>query len=86
MLESEEKQIIPEGANQIALFKDKKIRQTFHNNEWWFSVVDTIEALTGTDRPSKYWNDLKSKIAEEDGGALSDKIGKLKLPSADGRM
>jgi len=86
MPDSDEKQIIPEGANQIALFKDKQIRQVFHNNEWWFSVVDVIEALTGSERPRKYWADLKAKIHSEDDGQLSEKIGQLKMPGADGRM
>jgi len=36
-----------------------------YRNEWWFSVVDVIEALTGTDRPGKYWSDLKKKLAKE---------------------
>jgi len=27
--------------------------------EWWFSVIDVIEVLTGSDRPRKYWSDLK---------------------------
>ncbi|MHB8279051.1 MAG: hypothetical protein ACYDIA_15565 [Candidatus Humimicrobiaceae bacterium] len=31
---------------KIALFKDKKIRKTLYQNEWWFSVVDVVEALT----------------------------------------
>jgi hypothetical protein len=86
MPHSEENKIIPEGASQIALFKDKEIRQVFHDNEWWFSVIDVIEALTGTERPRKYWADLKSKITSEDGGQLSDKIGQLKLEAADGKM
>ena len=35
-----------EQSTQIALFKGKKIRKTIHDNQWWFSVVDVIEALT----------------------------------------
>jgi len=31
----------------IAVFRGKEIRKTIHKNEWWFSVVDVIEALTG---------------------------------------
>ena len=50
---------------KIALFKGKKIRRIIHKNEWWFSVVDVIEALSGTDRPRKYWGDLKSKLIKE---------------------
>lgn len=86
MVDSNGKQIIPEGASQVALFKDKQIRQVFHDNEWWFSVVDVIEALTGTRKPSQYWADLKAKLHSEGGGQLYDKIVQLKMPGADGRM
>ena len=54
-----------EITTQIALFKGKKIRKIIHNNEWWFSVIDIIEILTGSDRPRKYWSDLKKKLADE---------------------
>ena len=53
--------------------------------EWYFSVVDVISALTQSERPRKYWNDLKIKLQEE-GSELSDKIGQLKMPSADGKV
>jgi len=71
---------------KIAIFKGKKIRKTIYKNEWWFSVVDVIEALTGTDRPRKYWSDLKSKLIVEGYIELSEKIGQLKLESTDGKM
>lgn len=31
---------------KIAIFQRKEIRRTIHNNEWWFSVADIIEALS----------------------------------------
>jgi hypothetical protein len=70
---------------QIALFKGKKIRKIIHNDEWWFSVIDIVEVLTGTERPRKYWNDLKKKILDEGYIELSEKIGQLKLESSDGK-
>jgi DNA-damage-inducible protein D len=45
---------------------------------------DVIEMLTDTDRPRKYWRDLKSKLNKE-GSQLSAKIGQLKLQSDDGK-
>lgn len=69
----------------IAVFRDKEIRRTIHNKEWWFSIVDVIEALTGSDRPRKYWSDLKKKLSDEGYNELSDKIGQLKLKSSDGK-
>lgn len=73
--------------NKIKVFENKNIR-TFWNEEeedWYFSVVDIIEILTGTERPRKYWSDLKKKLTAE-GSELSEKIGQLKLAAADGKM
>jgi len=70
---------------KIALFKGKKIRRIIYQNEWWFSIVDIINALTGTDRPRKYWNDLKKKLTEEGYREVSEKIGQLKMEASDGK-
>jgi len=71
---------------KIAIFKGKEVRKVIFQNEWWFSVIDVVEALTETDRPRKYWNDLKTRIIKEGYVELSAKIGQLKLPSADGKL
>ncbi|WP_367914506.1 BRO family protein [Leadbetterella sp. DM7] len=52
---------------------------------WFISVIDVIEVLTGTDRPRKYWNDLKARLKKE-GSELSEKIGQLKMIAPDGKM
>ena len=70
---------------KIAIFKGKEIRKTIYKSEWWFSVVDVVEILTGTDRPRKYWNDLKAKLVKEGYSELSEKIGQLKIESSDGK-
>jgi DNA-damage-inducible protein D len=69
----------------IAIFRGKEVRKTIHENEWWFSIIDVVEALTGTERPRKYWSDLKKKLLEEGYVQLSEKIGQLKLQSSDGK-
>ncbi len=71
----------------IQLFEAKQIRSAWSEEEqkWYFSIIDVIEVLTGTDRPRKYWNDLKSKLQKE-GSQLSEKIGQLKMAAADGKM
>jgi prophage antirepressor-like protein len=66
---------------KIAVFKSKQVRKTLHNNEWWFSITDVIEALTENERPRKYWNDLKLKLTKEGYVEVSEKIGQLKLRS-----
>jgi len=72
--------------NHIAIFKGKSIRKTICQKEWWFSVIDVIEVLTGTERPRKYWNDLKKKLLNEGYAEVSEKIGQLKMISHDGKM
>ena len=69
----------------LVVFRGRKIRRTWFNDEWWFSVVDIIGALTGTDRARKYWSDLKSRLQEE-GFELSEKIGQLKLRAEDHKL
>jgi hypothetical protein len=71
----------------IKLFEDKKIRSLWDDEteKWYFSIIDVIEALVGTDRPRKYWNDLKIKL-EKEGSELSEKIGQLKMQSSDGKF
>ncbi|SDW80229.1 BRO-N domain-containing protein [Nitrosomonas communis] len=82
----ENTKVIKEGEEQLALFKNKGIRQVFHENEWHFSIVDVIEAITETDRPSKYWKNLKSKlIKKEELYELSNKIIKLEMKASDGK-
>jgi prophage antirepressor-like protein len=73
--------------SQIQLFEEKKVRTIWdeEREEWYFSVTDVIEVLTGTDRPRKYWNDLKKKLKVE-GSELSEKIGQLKMKAPDGKM
>jgi len=72
--------------NHIAIFKGKSIRKTIYHREWWFSIIDVIEVLTGTDRPRKYWSDLKKKLKNEGYIEVSEKIGQLKMSASDGKM
>ncbi len=70
----------------IAVFRGKEIRKTIHKNEWWFSIIDVIEVLTGSDRPRKYWSDLKNSMISEGYIEVSEKIGQLKMIAPDGKM
>ncbi len=70
---------------KIALFKGKKIRKTLFNNEWWFSVIDVIEALTDSSNPNDYWYRMKIRVQDEDGIQLSTICRQLKLESSDGK-
>ncbi len=74
-----------EKNNALAVFEGKKIRRLWHNEEWWFSVVDVIEALTGSSNPRNYWNMLKAREAEN-GIELYTFCVQLKLPAVDGKF
>ena len=71
----------------IKLFEQKNIRTHWDEEQetWFFSIIDIVEVLTGTDRPRKYWSDLKAKLISE-GSQLSEKIGQLKMKAEDGKM
>ena len=68
------------------LFEGKKIRSICdgEKGDYYFSVVDVIGALTESSRARKYWSDLKKKLKVE-GSELSEKVGQLKMQSADGK-
>jgi hypothetical protein len=71
----------------IKIFEEKKVRTLWDDakEEWYVSIVDVIEVLTGSDRPRKYWSDLKTKL-EKEGSEVSEKIGQLKMKAPDGKM
>lgn len=76
-----------EKKNEIKLFEEKRVRTVWDADKevWFISVIDVIEVLTETDRPRKYWNDLKTKLQRE-GSEVSEKIGQLKMQAPDGKM
>lgn len=79
-------ELLNEGETQLVKFRGKEVRQVFHENEWFFSVVDIMEAVVGTDRPRKYWSDLKKQLIDKEGySELSDKIGQLPMRASDGK-
>ena len=43
-------------------FEGKPIRKVWHNDQWYFSIVDVIEVLTDSNQPSRYWTDLKKTV------------------------
>lgn len=70
------------------LFEGKEIRSVWdsENEEYYFSVVDVIGALTNANIPRNYWSDLKRKLQTE-GSQLHEEIVQLKMKSSkDGKM
>ncbi|MBU0974138.1 Bro-N domain-containing protein [Patescibacteria group bacterium] len=72
---------------KIAIFKGKKVRKIIYNNEWWFSVVDVVQALTDqidNTVARKYWNKLAQRLRDE-GSEVVTFCHQLKLESSDGK-
>ncbi|MBI3273818.1 MAG: Bro-N domain-containing protein [Candidatus Colwellbacteria bacterium] len=73
-------------STKISLFKGKQIRKILYQGEWWFSVIDVIEALTDSQNPNDYWYRMKVRVKEEDKLQLSTICRQLKLLAPDGKM
>jgi len=71
---------------KIALFKGKKIRKVIYNDEWWFSVIDVVEALTDSINSRDYWYKMKIRVSDESNFQLSTDCRQLKLIAPDGKM
>lgn len=71
--------------NKIVLFEKKKIRRTWHENDWWFSITDAIGVLTDSENPSVYWRVLKKRLLAE-GSEVVTKCNGLKLQASDGKF
>src|SRR3989338_4006574 len=71
--------------NALVVFQDKKIRRVWHDNEWYFSVIDVVNALEASTIPKRYWSDLKAKLSAE-GFEPYGKIVQLKLQAEDGKL
>ena len=73
--------------NTVKIFEDKKVRTLWDNEQekWYFSIVDTIEVLTASPNPRKYWSVLKTRLKKE-GSQLATNCSQLKMQSADGKF
>ena len=70
-------------ANKLVIFQSKKIRRIWYEEDWYYSVVDIIAALTESPTPRQYWEKIKQR--EFIKLQLSPIWGQLKLESADGK-
>jgi hypothetical protein len=71
----------------IKIFEVKQVRSIWYaeQEKWYISIIDVIEILTGSPRPRKYWNAIKTKLKAE-GSELSHNVGQLKMQSSDGKF
>ena len=70
--------------DKIVVFESKKIRRIWHNEEWYFSVIDVCRALTDSIDAGAYWRKMKQRLKIE-GSEIVTFCHDLKLESADGK-
>lgn len=68
------------------IFQNETIRTVWdkETEKYYISVIDIVAVLSESNRPRKYWSDLKKQLQDE-GNELSEKIGQLKLKASDGK-
>ena len=74
-----------ENSNLIP-FEGKEIRKEWHNEEWYFSVVDVISLLTESPNPSRYWADLKRRTEKESSAKVFAFCEPLRMQTAGGKQ
>ncbi|HDR1845082.1 TPA: BRO family protein [Pasteurella multocida] len=74
--------------NTIKLFEGNQIRSVWNNEkeEWYFSIIDVVGALTKSKNPRDYWYRIKKRMTEEEQSELSTICRQLKLRAPDGKM
>lgn len=70
----------------LAIFEGQNIRQIWHEDRWFFSVVDVVRVLTESTNASQYWSKMKTRIKKESEIELATKCTGLKLPASDGKL
>ena len=75
-------------SDEVKLFEGNTIRSVWDNEkeEWFFSVVDVVGALTSSPNPRDYWYRVKKRMSEEEKSELSTICRHLKLKAPDGKM
>lgn len=69
----------------LVVFEGKNIRRIWHDNQWYFSVVDIVGVLTDSADARNYWKVLKHRLMEE-GSEVVTNCNQLKLPAVDGKQ
>ena len=72
--------------SKLIVFQEKEIRRVFHNEEWFFSVIDVVGAIVEVKNTRRYWSDLKRNLQKEGFSQVYEKIVQLKMKASDGKM
>ena len=78
--------MLGEGQLEIVEFKGKEVRKVLHDDEWYFSIIDVVEAVTESGRPHSYWTALKRRLRDEGAEQVYANIVRLKMLAADGKQ
>lgn len=71
--------------NKLVIFENRQVRRIWHNNEWFYSVVDIVAVLTDSANSRDYWYKMKIREEKETQIQLSTICLQLKLESPDGK-
>ena len=71
--------------HKLVVFQSKDIRRKWHEEEWFYSVVDVCGALTNSNNPRDYWYRIKKRVSDEEKAELSTICRQLKLSASDGK-
>ncbi len=74
-----------DSQGKMIVFGAKQIRRIWYDEQWFFSVVDIIAAVTDSEAPTKYWTAMKRREETASGFQLSTICRQLKLTSSDGK-
>ncbi len=75
-----------ESHNKLVIFQSKEIRRTWYNDDWYYSIIDVVGALTNSINSRDYWYKMKIRMSNEDKTELSTICLQLKLPADDGKL
>ena len=70
----------------LVVFQGRKIRRVWHDDQWYFSVVDVVEVLTDSEDPRTYWKVLKNRMIKEGNNETATKCNQLKMIATNGKM
>ena len=68
------------------VFEEKEVRRVWHNEQWYFAVVDVVAVLSGSTNPQVYWRVLKKRLIDEGSNETVTKCNALKMAAPDGKM
>ena len=71
--------------NKLITFQNQKIRRIWHEDQWWFSVVDVALVLTDSKDAGAYWRKLKQRLKTDEESEVVTNCHALKLEASDGK-